>query len=240
MRMGRLKSQAIFQNPPSSNGKGFYMDIFRKLRFGIFSFVLTVLLTIGVMPAEAVLITTFGGTFDEATDPLTAATKDYKDLGGTSDVGQFELLAGTNSFLGSIVTPLDPSDTFNIILGSNETLTGVSIDWDTDADPFNPVVISQDTELIITEISGLGTILVDIDLPAWSNGLFVATSGLPIMTGEYAVFVKSGVVARNDSSPVSYTAYFEVEGAVIPAPGAILLGSIGIGLVGWLRRRRTL
>ncbi len=46
------------------------------------------------------------------------------------------------------------------------------------------------------------------------------------------------LAAYNFGGPSTYDA--SVECAVVPAPGAVLLGGIGVSLVGWLKRRRSL
>ena len=94
---------------------------------------------------------------------------------------------------------------------------------------------------------GLGTGVIDVYDPAMNplanltnttTGVNVTTiSGMGPVGYIYFNSVADGAGADIDNLGFSILNFDTIP---IPAPGSILLGGIGVGLIGWLRRRRTL
>jgi hypothetical protein len=89
----------------------------------------------------------------------------------------------------------------------------------------------------VTTTNG-GTITYNI--PSHSNGGSVLYWGIIDTTNLFSKIEITNSLAGTDHFGFDEMTIGSLQQVIIPAPGAILLGGIGVALVGWLRRRRTL
>lgn len=192
--------------------------------------------------ATAAPVPSFNGTYDEATG--VEASGDYDNIGGPSDLGDFSLFAGANSFSGSVFTPGDSSDAFNIVLGANQTLVGASIIFAENATAFNNYFAFPPPSWTLSE-SSVTPKIFDITMGPSAN--FTLTSPFSAVAsfaqigeGIYNMVLGNGTFGMSNGA-VDYTMVFTVEetSTVVPLPAALplLLGGLGVlGLAGYRRR----
>lgn len=169
-----------------------------------------------------------------------------QDDGGTPMIDNYSWLFGYGSSSGSAV--LTGSTTGGALF---PTVAGITLDFSvsgvqlflSDTAPLGDYTISA---------YGAGSVLLEsftvlggeILPPGYAGGAFPPPGTFPL-PGIYVGFIRATAdiarvqVGRSSAFGDAF-AVDDVQFSVIPAPGAILLGSIGVGVVSWLRRRRTL
>lgn len=112
--------------------------------------------------------------------------------------------------------------------------------------PLSLLLDSDATDITWTMGSSAGSPhSVTIDFFALDGSLVNSTtqvliSGYNVYSyGSFGAFRGLTIHDNNDPAGMRFM-NFEYDSAPIPAPGALMLGSMGVGFVSWLRRRRTL
>jgi hypothetical protein len=89
---------------------------------------------------------------------------------------------------------------------------------------------------VIVQVGG-GSLVNATETRGESDPFTTVSISFNVATATSATISFNGVGGDNKGVLLDNVALNSVEN-IIPAPGAILLGSIGVGIVGWLRRRR--
>ena len=173
-------------------------------------------LTFDELPTQPVNGLSYSGVtfgFKVGGSPSTDAV--YNGIGpGTLTYLQDPSLEGTTAGILTLdfATPTDTLE-FGVALNSYNAVPAA----------YSVKLYDSSYTLIDTFIGGTSPLVL------WSEGQFTYSGTL----------VRRAVIGFNDQVANRF-ALDNLTINTIPAPGAVLLGSFGLGLVNWLRRRRTL
>jgi hypothetical protein len=156
----------------------------------------------------------------------------YGDIGGPLDFGPVNGFSYTMSATTGLYANDGSMTTENLNDALNITFTGLDVTaaggifWPTDEDGENqtgPIYVSLDD----------GSGVYHVNLPSASSASFLG------FVTDGAAFVSMSISGPGVTDRYPTVDHF-YAGAAVPAPGAILLAGLGAGLVGWMKRRRTI